>query len=321
MGELSRFMDHHYRHFNAAAMMDAAKAYRAHIDAGRPMLVSLAGAMSTAELGLSLAEMIRQGKVHAISCTGANLEEDLYNLVAHDHYERVPHYRNLSDAEEQALLDRHLNRVTDTCIPEEEAIRRIEDAIVALWQRAGEAGESYFPHEYFFELIRSGVLEEHYQIDPKDSWLVAAAEKNLPMVVPGWEDSTTGNIFAARLITGEVQRTVMKGGIDYMVSLADWYAREGGEHGFGFFQLGGGIAGDFPICVVPMLEQDLGRPTPKWSYFCQVSDSTTSYGSYSGAVPNEKITWGKLSMDTPRFIVESDASIVAPLVFAYVLDW
>ncbi|HKK22587.1 MAG TPA: deoxyhypusine synthase family protein [Pseudohaliea sp.] len=321
MGELSRFMDHHYRHFNAAAMMDAAKAYRAHIDAGRPMLVSLAGAMSTAELGLSLAEMIRQGKVHAISCTGANLEEDLYNLVAHDHYERVPHYRNLSDAEEQALLDRHLNRVTDTCIPEEEAIRRIEDAIGALWQRAGEAGESYFPHEYFFELIRSGVLEEHYQIDPKDSWLVAAAEKNLPMVVPGWEDSTTGNIFAARLITGEVQRTVMKGGIDYMVSLADWYAREGGEHGFGFFQLGGGIAGDFPICVVPMLEQDLGRPTPKWSYFCQVSDSTTSYGSYSGAVPNEKITWGKLSMDTPRFIVESDASIVAPLVFAYVLDW
>ena len=321
MGHLSRFMDHHYRHFNAAAMMDAAKAYRAHIAAGRPMLVSLAGAMSTAELGLSLAEMIRQDKVHAISCTGANLEEDLYNLVAHDHYERVPNYRNLSDAEEQALLDRHLNRVTDTCIPEEEAIRRIEDAIVALWQRAGEAGEARFPHEYFFELIRSGVLEEHYQIDPKDSWLVAAAEKNLPMVVPGWEDSTTGNIFAARVITGEVERAVMKGGIDYMVSLADWYRREGGEHGFGFFQVGGGIAGDFPICVVPMLEQDLGRPTPKWSYFCQISDSTTSYGSYSGAVPNEKITWGKLAMDTPRFIIESDASIVAPLVFAYVLDW
>jgi deoxyhypusine synthase len=321
MGHLSRFMDHHYRHFNAAAMMDAAKAYRAHIAAGKPMLVSLAGAMSTAELGLSLAEMIRQGKVHAISCTGANLEEDLYNLVAHDHYERVPHYRNLSDAEEQALLDRHLNRVTDTCIPEEEAIRRIEDAIVALWQRAGEAGEARFPHEYFFELIRSGVLEQHYQIDPKDSWLVAAAEKNLPMVVPGWEDSTTGNIFAARVITGDVERSVMKGGIDYMIALADWYASEGGEHGFGFFQVGGGIAGDFPICVVPMLEQDLGRPTPKWSYFCQISDSTTSYGSYSGAVPNEKITWGKLAVDTPRFIIESDASIVAPLVFAYVLDW
>ncbi|MEQ8265403.1 deoxyhypusine synthase family protein [Pseudohaliea sp.] len=321
MGHLSRFMDHHYRHFNAAAMMDAAKAYRAHIDAGRPMLVSLAGAMSTAELGLSLAEMIRQGKVHAISCTGANLEEDLYNLVAHDHYERVPHYRNLSDAEEQALLDRHLNRVTDTCIPEEEAIRRIEDAIVALWQRAGAAGEAWLPHEYFFELIRSGVLEAHYQVDPKDSWLVAAAEKDIPMVVPGWEDSTTGNIFAARVITGEVERSVMKGGIDYMIALADWYASEGGEHGFGFFQVGGGIAGDFPICVVPMLEQDLGRPTPKWSYFCQISDSTTSYGSYSGAVPNEKITWGKLAVDTPRFIIESDASIVAPLVFAYVLDW
>jgi len=285
------------------------------------MLVSLAGAMSTAELGLSLAEMIRQDKVQAISCTGANLEEDLYNLVAHDHYVRVPHYRNLSDEAEQDLLDRHLNRVTDTCIPEEEAIRRIEGSILDLWQRAGREGRSYFPHEYFFELIRSGVLERHYQIDPRDSWLVAAAEKNLPMVVPGWEDSTTGNIFAAHLITGDIDRRVLKSGVDYMVSLAEWYRRDGGKDGFGFFQIGGGIAGDFPICVVPMLEQDLEIPVPKWSYFCQISDSTTSYGSYSGAVPNEKITWGKLAIDTPRFIIESDASIVAPLIFAYVLGW
>lgn len=321
MGPISEFITHHYRHFNAAALMDAAKAYVGHIQAGKPMLVSLAGAMSTAELGLSLAEMIRQGKVQAISCTGANLEEDLYNLVAHDHYERVPHYRNLSDEAEQDLLDRHLNRVTDTCIPEEEAIRRIEKPIVTLWQCAAEEGKSYFPHEYFFELIRSGVLEPHYQIDPADSWLVAAAEKNLPMVVPGWEDSTTGNIFAAHLITGEVDRKVLKSGVDYMVSLAEWYRREGGEDGFGFFQIGGGIAGDFPICVVPMLEQDLEITVPKWSYFCQISDSTTSYGSYSGAVPNEKITWGKLAVDTPRFVIESDASIVAPLIFAYVLGW
>jgi deoxyhypusine synthase len=306
-------MQHHYRHFNAAAMMDAARAYVRHVDAGKPMLVSLAGAMSTAELGLSLAEMIRKGKVHAISCTGANLEEDLYNLVAHDHYVRVPNYRNLSDEAEQELLDRHLNRVTDTCIPEAEAIRRIEGA--------GREGSSHLPHEYFFELIRSGALEHHYQIDPADSWLVAAAEKDLPMVVPGWEDSTTGNIFAAHIMTGDVQACVMKSGIDYMLSLADWYPRLGGEHGLGFFQIGGGIAGDFPICVVPMLEQDLETPVPKWSYFCQISDSTTSYGSYSGAVPNEKITWGKLAKDTPRFVIESDASIVAPLVFAYVLDW
>ena len=116
-----------------------------------------------------------------------------------------------------------------------------------------------------------------------------------------------------------LERRVMKGGIDYMLSLAEWYPEAAGEDGIGFFQIGGGIAGDFPICVVPMLEQDLERPVPKWSYFCQISDSTTSYGSYSGAVPNEKITWGKLSVDTPRFIVESDATIVAPLIFSYVL--
>jgi deoxyhypusine synthase len=107
-----------------------------------------------------------------------------------------------------------------------------------------------------------------------------------------------------------------------MSSLAEWYETNSRENEVGFFQIGGGIAGDFPICVVPMLNQDMGKTTiPKWSYFCQISDSTTSYGSYSGAVPNEKITWGKLELNGPKHIIESDATIVAPLLFAYVLNW
>jgi len=317
------FMTRHYRHFNAAAMMDAARAYADHVEAGKPMLVTLAGAMSTAELGCSLAEMIRQGKVDGICCTGANLEEDLFNLVAHDHYVRIPNYRELSAGDETALLERHLNRVTDTCIPEEEAIRRIEKAILAEWQQADRDGTPRFPHEFMYRLIESGVLAEHHQIDPKDSWLVAACERKLPIFVPGWEDSTLGNIFASHVIEGRISNVhTVRTGIEHMMALERWYAEVGLEHGIGFFQIGGGIAGDFPICVVPMMEQDLGREhVPKWSYFCQIGDSTTSYGSYSGAVPNEKITWGKLDETTPRFVIESDATIVAPLVFAWVLGW
>lgn len=316
-------MLHHYRHFNAAVVIDAAKAYEAHLAAGGKMFVTLAGAMSTGELGLSLAEMIRQDKVHGICCTGANLEEDVFNLVAHDHYERVPHYRELSAADEQALLDRHLNRVTDTCIPEEEAFRRIQKHMLKVWMDADAAGERYFPHEYFYKLIRTGVLEESYQIEPKDSWMVAAAEKDLPLYVPGWEDSTMGNVYASHVIKGDVKNVhTVRSGIEYMTDLAEWYPKVSAGQGLGFFQIGGGIAGDFPICVVPMLYQDMEMAdVPLWAYFCQISDSTTSYGSYSGAVPNEKITWGKLGIDTPKFVIESDASIVAPLVFAYLLGW
>lgn len=322
-GPVTQFINHHYRHFNAATLKDAAQAYKTHLDKGGQMLVTLAGAMSSGELGLSLAEMIRQGKVHAISCTGANLEEDVYNLVAHDHYERIPNWRDLTAEQEMELLNRHLNRVTDTCIPEEEAIRRIEDAILDVWTDADKKGESFLPHEYFYKILLSGRLKQHYQIDPKNSWLLAAAEKNLPMVVPGWEDSTTGNIFAGHVIKGTIKdpRT-MKSGIQYMTNFAEWYMSASKKADIGFFQIGGGIAGDFPICVVPMLHQDLEYTDVKtWKYFCQISDSTTSYGSYSGAVPNEKITWGKLEVDTPRFIIESDATIVAPLMFAYILNW
>jgi deoxyhypusine synthase len=321
MGAISAFIHHHFRHFNGAALIDAADGYVRHLDGGGQMLVTLAGAMSTAELGLSLAQMIRRGKVHAISCTGANLEEDVFNLVAHDHYVRIPHYRHLTPEQEEGLLERHLNRVTDTCIPEHEAIRRIEKAVLEEWTRADESGERFFPHEFMYKILRSGALTQYYQIDPADSWLVAASERDLPMFVPGWEDSTLGNIYAGHCIAGDVENVhTVRSGIEYMMVLADWYQKTCGKGSIGFFQIGGGIAGDFPICVVPMLQQDLQLPdTPRWGYFCQISDSTTSYGSYSGAVPNEKITWGKLSADTPKFIIESDASIVAPLIFAHVL--
>ncbi|HET6463634.1 MAG TPA: deoxyhypusine synthase family protein [Candidatus Krumholzibacteria bacterium] len=318
---VSAYIRHHFRHFNAAALIDAADAYRRHLEGGGKMMVTLAGAMSTAELGLSFAEMIRQGKVHSISCTGANLEEDLYNLIAHDFYERIPHYRDLTPHDEKKLLERHLNRVTDTCIPEEEAMRRLERAVMEEWKRADEKGERFFPHEFLFKVLRSGVLKKHYQIDPKDSWMMAAAEKNLPMVVPGWEDSTLGNMFAASCIRNDVKPQTMRSGVEYMIELAAWYQSTAATSSIGFFQIGGGIAGDFPICVVPMIHQDLRRDTRVWGYFCQISDSTTSYGSYSGAVPNEKITWGKLEVDTPRFVIESDATIVAPLIFAIILDW
>jgi deoxyhypusine synthase len=321
--KISQFLKTNFKHFNAAALIDAAEAYKKHIDQGNKMMVTLAGAMSTAELGISLAEMIREGKIHSISCTGANLEEDVFNLVAHNFYERIPNYRDLTPQDEKDLLDRHMNRVTDTCIPEMEAMRRIENVVLKYWQKADEEGKRYFPHEFMYQILLSGELEQYYQIDPKNSWLLEAAKKNLPIVVPGWEDSTLGNIYAGHVIKKDIKNVhTVRSGIEYMIELADYYTQTASEKNpIGFFQIGGGIAGDFPICVVPMLHQDLQQEdTPLWGYFCQISESTTSYGSFSGCIPNEKITWGKLSVDTPKFIIESDATIIAPLVFAMVLD-
>ena len=318
---ISKFIESNYLHFNSAALVDAAKGYEEQLAKGNKMMITLAGAMSTAELGISLAEMIRADKVDIISCTGANLEEDIMNLVAHNSYKRVPNYRDLTPKEEWDLLENGLNRVTDTCIPEEEAFRKLQKHIYDIWKEADEKGERYLPHEYMYKMLNSGILEQYYEIDPKNSWMLAAAEKNLPIIVPGWEDSTMGNIFASYCMKGELKPSTMKSGIEYMMYLADYYTKNTKENGIGFFQIGGGIAGDFPICIVPMLYQDMElTDTPFWSYFCQISDSTTSYGSYSGAVPNEKITWGKLDIDTPKYIIESDATIVAPLIFAWLLN-
>ena len=316
---IHQFMKKHYKHFNAAALVDAAQGWVDLLNGHGKMLLTLAGAMSTAEIGISLAEMIRQGKVHAISCTGANLEEDIFNLVAHTHYERLPNYRSLTKEDELSLYNRGMNRVTDTCIPEDEAIRHIEKHILKLWKKAETENRRYFPYEYIYQLIESQELKPFFEIDPAHSWLIAACEKKLPIFVPGWEDSTTANIFVSHVIKGDLKRfDLVKSGLELMAFLIEWYRKE--KSPVGFFQIGGGIAGDFPICLVPLIRQDLKEECPLWAYFCQISDSTTSYGSYSGATPSEKITWGKLSPTTPSFVIESDATIVAPLVFQYVLE-
>lgn len=321
MKHISEFLRQHYKHFNAAVVVEAAEAWVQHLKAGNKMFLTMAGAMSTAELGIILAELIRRDKVHGICCTGANLEEDIFNLVAHTHYERLPHYRGLKPEEELALRNRGMNRVTDTAIPEEEAIRRMEQHVLRLWQKADQSGERYFPYEFMYQLVESGELEQYYEIDPKHSWVLAACERKLPIFTPGWEDSTLGNIFVAHCILGDVSRyDVVKSGLEQMGRLVNWYEEITADASLGFFQIGGGIAGDFPICVVPLITQDLQRDCKLWSYFCQISDSTTSFGSYSGAVPSEKISWGKLAPNDPHFVIESDASIVAPLVFQYVLE-
>lgn len=318
---IRHFMKKNFKHFNAAVCVEAAEAWMDHVNKGGKMLIALAGAMSTAELGISLAEMIRQDKVHAISCTGANLEEDIFNLVAHHHYKRVPHYRSLTAQDELELLKQGMNRVTDTCIPEETAIRRIEKELIELWKKADRNQNRYFPYELIYQLVDLPHLSQLYEADPAHSWVLAAKEKNLPIFTPGWEDSTLGNIFVSHVISADLSSfSIIKSGLEQMALLIQWYKESLTPHPPGFFQIGGGIAGDFPICVVPLIRQDLQEEIPFWSYFCQISDSTTSFGSYSGAVPNEKITWGKLDIHTPRFIIESDATIVAPLLFHYILN-
>jgi deoxyhypusine synthase len=322
-----------FHNFNARSMKDATIAFKKHLDDGGKMMLAMGGAMSSAQMGVTLAPMIKEKKIHAISCTGANLEESVFRLVAHNSYKDYPDYRYFTKEDDEAILQRGERRVTDTSIPEEEAFRVVEPIILKRWKEAGKNGERFFPHEYFYQILLSDELKDKYEGNPEHCWLLEAAKNNIPMVVPGWEDSTLGNIFAGYCKEGVVNPTVMKTGVEYMMSLYDSYQelsagatsapdqREGGQGpGLGFFQIGGGISGDFPICVVPSIKYDLKKPVRPWGYFCQISDSTTSYGSYSGATPNEKITWDKLTKDTPMFVIESDATIVAPLIFEAILD-
>ncbi len=316
---VTNFIFKNYKNFNARSTRDALLAYWRHLENGGKMFWAVAGAMSSAQLGITLAPAIRAGLIHGLSVTGANLEESLFRLVAHHHYKDFPEYRYLSKAEDTRILNDGMRRVTDTSIPEEEAFRAVEKYLVPMWKEASASQSRKFWHQYFYQLIQS-LDPSLFQGDPESCWLLAAAKANLPVVVPGYEDSTFGNIFASHVKSGECKALIVKSGIEYMAEFYDQYRELSQGSGVGFFQIGGGIAGDFPICVVPSIKYDLGQSVAPWAYFCQISDSTTSYGSYSGATPNEKITWDKLTENTPMFVIESDATIVAPLMLSALLE-
>jgi deoxyhypusine synthase len=316
---ITDFILRNYKNFNSRATRDAFLAYWTHIEGGGTMFWAMAGAMSSAQLGITLAPAIREGLVHGLSVTGANLEESLFRLVAHHSYKDFPEYRYFTKNDDTKILNDRMRRVTDTSIPEDEAFRAVEKYIVPMWKNATASGDRRFWHEYFYELVTT-IEPAMYEGNPEESWLLAAARANLPIVVPGYEDSTFGNIFAAHVKVGDCSAGIAKSGIEYMGAFYDQYQALADGPGVGFFQIGGGIAGDFPICVVPSLKYDMEAPAKPWAYFCQISDSTTSYGSYSGATPNEKITWDKLTESTPMFVIESDATIVVPLMLSALLE-
>lgn len=310
--EIRDFISKHYGHFNAGELARCSDSLREFLDGDGRLMVTLAGAMSTAEIGKSLAPAIRNQRVHAICCTGANLEEDLFGLIARSQYESITKWRQQSADDDALLAKRGMNRVTDVAIPEA-AIQAVGEKMLELWEEAEAVGDSRFPHEFLYDLVLHGEMD--FSSDPEDSWIMAAADANLPIFTPGWEDSTLGSLLAAKVLDCTLKGNGMvRGGLDAMQSLADWYRED--DSPTGMLQVGGGIAGDFAISVVPMLRQDAKLEVPLWAWFAQISESRPSYGSYSGAPPNEKISWGKIDASTPSFVIESDASIVLPLLLA-----
>ncbi|MBI5621424.1 deoxyhypusine synthase family protein [Candidatus Falkowbacteria bacterium] len=327
-GVISAYAERALRHCNGGATVQSALWLKNHLAHGGKLVVTLAGALSSFQVGIMLAELIRKNKVHLISATGANHEESYYRYVAHSHYAYIPRYTELTPRQEAELRDAGLRRITDTFLPEDESVRIMEPHLLKMWQQAERQGKRYFPHEYFRRLFSTKLISPDRRANPADCWAYAAYQKNIPIVVPGFEDSTMGNIFSSYTYAGPhkpkgdtvVSSNVMKSGLEYFHLLYDWYLKESKQHPIAFLQLGGGISADFPICLVPSLKHDLRLKNIRdWAGFIEIGSSPMSYGSYSGAGGKEKITWDKLSTKSYYQIIQSDVTVAFPWIAAILL--
>jgi len=327
---VSAFAERTLNHTNGGATLQSALWLKEHLKNGGKIMVTLGGALSSFQIGVMLAELIRKKKVHIVSATGANHEESYYRYVAHSHYANIPRYTELTPEQEAELRDNGLRRITDTFLPEDESVRIMEPHLLKMWKEAEKKCERYFPHEYFRRLFSEHLIKPDSQANPADCWAHAAYEKNIPIVIPGFEDSTMGNIFASYTYSGihkkkgdvTLNPSIMKTGLEYFHLMYDWYMKESKDHPIAFLQLGGGISADFPICAVPSLKHDLrlhGK-VRDWAGFIEIGSSPMSYGSYSGAGGKEKITWDKLSTKSYYQIIQSDVNVVFPWIAAVLLD-
>ncbi len=327
---VSVFAERTLNHCNGGATLQAALWLKNHLAQGGKLVVTLAGALSSFQIGVMLAELIKKNKVHLVSATAANHEESYYRYVAHSYYANIPRYTELTPEQEEELRDAGLRRITDTFLPEDESVRIMEPHLVKMWQAAEKKGESYFPHEYFRRLFSEKLISPDRQANPADCWAYAAYQKNIPIVIPGFEDSTMGNIFSSYVYSGShkkksdiiINGKIMKTGLEYFHLLYDWYMRESKNSPIAFLQLGGGISADFPICAVPSLKHDLKLhdKVRDWAGFIEIGSSPMSYGSYSGAGGKEKITWDKLSTKSYYQIIQSDVTVAFPWIAAVLLD-
>ena len=325
---VSAFAERTLNHCNGGATYDAAVWLKNHLKNGGKLVVTIAGALSSFQVGVMLAELIRQDKVHLVSATGANHEESYYRYVAHSHYAYIPRYTELTPEQEAELRDTGLRRITDTFLPEDESVRIMEPHLLKMWQEAEKKGQRYFPHEYFRRLFSENLISPDQHANPEDCWAYAAYKKNIPIIIPGFEDSTMGNIFASYTYGGKyrtdkkfvLDQRIMKSGLEYFTYLYDWYMENSKNSPIAFLQLGGGISADFPICIVPSLKHDLLYPKVRdWAGFIEIGSSPMSYGSYSGAGGKEKITWDKLSIKSYYQIIQSDVTVAFQWIAAVLL--
>lgn len=327
---VSRFAERTLLHCNGGSTLQAALWLKSHLENGGKLVITLAGALSSFQVGVTLAELIRKDKVHLVSTTGANHEESYYRYVAHSHFGNIPRYTELTPEQEAELRDVGLRRITDTFLPEDESVRIMEPHLLKMWQEAQDKNERYFPHEYFRRLFQEKLIQPDPQANPDDCWTYSAFEKNIPIIIPGFEDSSMGNIFASYTYDGPhkekggivLDGNIMKGGMEYFHFMYDWYMKESKDAPIAFLQLGGGISADFPICVVPSLKGDLKSEEEirDWAGFIEIGSSPMSYGSYSGAGGKEKITWRKLSTESYYQIIQSDVTVAFPWIAAVLLD-
>jgi deoxyhypusine synthase len=293
--------------FNGGRLAEGCDLFGRMIDSGATIALTVTGAMSPAGMGGAIQAMIEAGFVDLVIATGANLYHDLHFAL------KLPVVQGHFQVDDRELYRAGIERIYDVFITEDSLLdtdafvrEALEKAPRALRARISTPQL----HHYLGHLVLQNAAL------PEKSWVATAARYDVPVFTSSPGDSSIGmNVAAMKLRGGE---TTIDPDLDVLHSTAIVYDAKLN----GVVILGGGSPKNFYLQTQPTLWQILDLNRGGHEYVLQISTDSPQWGGLSGATPSEAISWGKVqaNMLKNHVVVYSDATVAAPLVFAYALS-
>jgi deoxyhypusine synthase len=286
--------------FQAKNLARAARIYDQMIaDKNCGIILCLAGSLISAGLKKTILTLLENNMVDAIVSTGANIvDQDFFEGLGFKHYQGSP---QLEDTELQTL---GIDRIYDTLIDEDE-LRICDNTICEIANKL--APRAYSSREFIVEM--GAYLAQHGK--NKESIVLRAYEKNVPIFVPAFSDCSAG----FGLVMHQVAHPQQHVSIDSVKDFRELTQLKIAAGETGLLMIGGGVPKNFAQDVVVAADL-LGKSVPLHKYAVQITVADERDGALSGSTLREACSWGKVSVAYEQMVF-CEATIALPLIAGY----
>lgn len=264
------------------------------------IILCIAGSTSAGGCMQIYIDMVRHNMVDAVVATGATIVDmDFFEALGFRHYKGSP------VADDKKLRELYIDRIYDTYIDEEQ-LQACDNAVKEVADDLDRRPHS--SREFIREMGK--YLKTHGR--KKDSLVLAAYERDVPIFCPAFSDSSAG----FGLVKHQIENPDEHVSIDSVKDFRELTKIKIRSPISGLFMIGGGVPKNFAQDTV-ICAEILGHPVDMHKYAVQITVADVRDGACSSSTLKEASSWGKVDT-TYEQMVFAEATSVLPLIVSYV---